>query len=93
MAKTTKALTEKIEKYLELKAQADAITEQADAIKEELKALAAAEESRTLTAGTHSVTLSEASRSTINAKEFAAAHPRLAAKFTKVTTYTTVKIK
>lgn len=93
MAVTKKNLKEKIVEYLKLKAEADALAKEADAIKAELKAFAAAEPSKTVTAGVHSVTITEAVRRSINAEEFRAAHPRLAAKFTKETPYSTVKIK
>ena len=98
MAKNTnipdaKALEARIEEYLELKAQADAFTKQADIIKEELKKIAEATTAQTVVVGAHSITITQATRESINTKEFKEAHPRLAAKFTKQTTYSTVRIK
>lgn len=93
MATTKKNLEARIEEYLKLKAEADAAAKKADAIKAELKALAAAEPAKTVTAGIHSVSITEATRKSINVEEFRAAHPRLAAKFTKETPYSTVKIR
>lgn len=87
------AIESRIQEYLELKAQADAFAKQADIIKEELKRIAEATPAQTVVVGAHSIVISHATRETINAKEFREAHPRLAAKFTKVTTYSTVKIK
>lgn len=90
---TKKDLTAKIEKFLELKQQIEELTKEQDAIKDALKAEASAAESRTIVLGEHSITLSERSRSSINVKEFTAAHPRLAAKFTKTTTYDVLTVK
>ena len=93
MAITKKNLEAKIEEYLKLKAEADAAAKKADAIKAELKAIAAAEPSKTVTDGIHSVSITETVRKSINVEEFKAAHPKLAVKFTKETPYSTVRIK
>lgn len=87
------AIESRIQEYLELKAQADAFAKQADIIKEELKRIAEATPAKTVVVGAHSITITQATRESINTKEFKEAHPRLAAKFTKVTTYSTVKIR
>lgn len=86
-------LTEDIEQYLVLQAQIKELSTQADAIKERLKAEALKEESGIIIAGPHSVRVDERTRSSINVKEFTEAHPRLAAKFTKVSVYNVVTIK
>lgn len=94
MAKMTKEMAEqKITRYLELQEQIKKATEEADALKAELKARANGEESRTLVVGSHTVTVTTASRKQVNAKALAEAHPKIAAKFTKVTAYDTVRIK
>lgn len=94
MAKITKAQAAlKIEDYLNLQAVIKAATKQADAIKAELKELAEANESRTYTVEDHAVTITTATRKTVDAKALAEAHPKIAAKFTKETSYDTVRIK
>ena len=86
-------LEAKINTYLELAAQIKALQDDADAIKKYLTGIADATEARAIAIGAHSITIAERERSTINAKEFAADHPRLAAKYTKVTKYDVVTIK
>lgn len=94
MAKMTKKeLTANVEKYIELQAQIKALTEEADALKDALKKETAATESRTLIVDNHTLSLVERTRSSISVKEFTAAHPRLAAKFTKVTSYDVFTVK
>lgn len=94
MAKMTKATArEKIEEYLNLQAVIKAATKEADAIKAELKELAEANESRTYVVEDHVVTVTTATRNTVDAKALAAAHPKIAEKFTKTSTYDTVRIK
>ena len=86
-------LEAKINTYLDLVAQIKALQDDADAIKKYLTGIADATEARAIAIGAHSITIAERERSTINAKEFAADHPRLAAKYTKVTKYDVVTIK
>ena len=86
-------LEAKINTYLELKAQIEALQADADAFKADLSAEAITQESRTLVVGIHSVSVREQTRSSINAKEFAKDHPRLAAKYTKTTKYDVVTIR
>jgi predicted phage-related endonuclease len=94
MAKMTKAIArEKIEEYLNLQAVIKTATKEADAIKAELKELAEANETRTYTVNDHAVIVTTATRNTVDAKALAAAHPKIAAKFTKETWYDTVRIK
>ena len=95
MAKNNRVikLTEDIEQYLVLRAQIQELSKEADAIKDRLELEALKEESGVLTVGPHSVRVDERTRSSINVKEFTEAHPRLAAKFTKVTTFYAVTIK
>ena len=64
-----------------------------DALKAELKELANGTEARTYVAGDHSVSITTATRKSVDAKALAAAHPKIAAKFTKETPYDTVRIK
>lgn len=94
MAKITKAQAEtKIERYLELQALIKEASKEADALKAELKELAEANESRTYIVDDHFVTVTTATRKSVDAKALAAAHPKIAAKFTKETQYDTVRIK
>lgn len=94
MAKITKAqATTKIERYLEIQALIKKVSQEADAIKEELKELADSKESRKYVVDDHSVSVTTATRKSVDAKALAEAHPKIAAKFTKETTYDTVRIK
>ena len=98
MAKITEAEAEtKIERYLELQALIKEASKEADALKAELKELAngteARTEARTYVAGDHSVSITTATRKSVDAKALAEAHPQIAAKFTKETPYDTVRIK
>jgi len=94
MAKITKAQAEtKIERYLELQALIKEASKAADALKAELKELANGTEARTYVAGDHSVSITTATRKSVDAKALAEAHPKIAAKFTKETPYDTVRIK
>jgi predicted phage-related endonuclease len=94
MAKMTKAqAATKIERYLALQAIIKEMSEEADTIKAELKELANANESRTYIVDDHAVTVTTTTRSTVDAKALAAAHPKIAEKFTKKSTYDTVRIK
>ena len=94
MAKITKAqAATKIEEYLNLQAVIKAATKEADALKAELKELAEGTEARTYVAGDHSVSITTATRKSVDAKALAEAHPKIAAKFTKETPYDTVRIK
>lgn len=94
MAKITKAqAATKIERYLALSAIIKEASKEADAIKAELKELAEANESRTYTVEDHAITITTSTRRSVDAKALAEAHPKIAAKFTKETTYDTVRIK
>lgn len=94
MARITKAvLKSNIEMYLNIQAQIKALNEEADSIKAFLKEQAAAAEDRTFTVDEHKVTLTECKRSSVDAKALAEAHPKIAEKFTKVTTYDVLKVK
>ena len=94
MAKITKTqAATKIERYLALQAAIKEMSKEADELKAELKELAEANESRTYTVDDHAVTVTTATRNTVDAKALAAAHPKIAEKFTKKSTYDTVRIK
>lgn len=94
MAKITKEqATTKIERYLELQALIKEASKEADALKAELKELARSTEARTYVAGEHSVSITTATRKSVDAKALAEAHPKIAAKFTKETPYDTVHIR
>ncbi len=94
MAKITKAqATTKIERYLELQALIKEASKEADALKAELKELANGTEARTYVAGDHSVTITTATRRSVDTKALTEAHPKIAAKFTRETPYDTVRIK
>lgn len=94
MARITKAvLKSNIEMYLNIQAQIKALTEEADSIKAFLKEQTENTEDRTLIVDEHKVTLTECKRSSVDAKALAEAHPKIAEKFTKVTTYDVLKVK
>lgn len=94
MAKITKAqATIKIERYLELQALIKEVSKEADALKAELKELANGTEAHTYVVEGHSVSVTTATRKSVDAKALAEAHPKIAAKFTKETSYDTVRIK
>ena len=94
MAKITKTqATTKIERYLKLQERIKRDSKEADAIKAELKELAEANENRTYTVENHAVIITTATRKNVDAKALAAAHPKIAEKFTKETNYDTVRIK
>lgn len=94
MAKTTKAqAVTKIKRYLELQAIIKEASKEADALKADLKELAEGTEARTYVAEDHSVSITTATRKSVDAKALAEAHPKIAAKFTKETIYDTVRIK
>ena len=74
MAKITKAQAEtKIERYLELQALIKEASKEADALKAELKELANGTEARTYVAGDHSVSITTATRKSVDAKALAVA--------------------
>lgn len=94
MARITKAvLKSNIEMYLNIQAQIKALTEEADSIKAFLKEQTENTEGRVLVVDEHKVTLTECKRSSVDAKALAEAHPKIAEKFTKVTTYDILKVK
>lgn len=94
MARITKAvLKSNIEMYLSIQAQIKALTEEADSIKAFLKEQTENTEGRVLVVDEHKVTLTECKRSSVDAKALAEAHPKIAEKFTKVTTYDVLKVK
>lgn len=94
MAKMAKAtLIACVENYLDIQAQIKVLEKQADDLKKVLRAEAEKAPAGTIVAGEHSITLTECTRNSIDVKEFTAAHPKLAEKYTKTTTYTMLKVK
>lgn len=93
MSKKQQELTVDIEKYLELKDKAKELEKELEALKKKLTAEANSSESRSVIVGSHTISLSSRTRSSINVKEFTAAHPRLAAKFTNITEYDVLNVK
>lgn len=94
MARITKAvLKSNIEMYLNIQAQIKALNEEADSIKAFLKEQTENTEDRILVVDEHKVTLTTCERSSVDAKALAEAHPKIAEKFTKVTTYDVLRIK
>ena len=87
-----KVVTEKIEAYLALKKQIAELTKLLDNQKAELRAYVTDSDSK-LTVGEHSISVKTCTRNTIDTKALQAAHPKLAEKFMKNTTYETVVIK
>ena len=74
MAKITKAQAAvKIERYLELQALIKEASKEADALKAELKELANGTEARTYVAEGHSVSVTTATRKSVDAKALAEA--------------------
>lgn len=94
MAKIKKAEAQaKIERFLQLQALIKASEAELETLKAELKALAVANESRTYVCGTHTVSVTTASRKGIDIKTLEASHPKIAAKFVTATPYDIVRIK
>ena len=87
-----KVVTEKIEAYLTLKKQIAALTKQLDTQKEELRSYVTSSDNK-LYVDEHSITVKMCTRSTVDTKALQAAHPKLAEKFMKNTTYESVVIK
>ncbi len=85
-------LTFKIAEYLAIKQQIAELSANLDAKKAELRAYVAEGDDK-LTVGKHSITVKQCTRSTVDTKALQAAHPKLAEKFIKTTSYETVTIK
>lgn len=85
-------LTFKIAEYLALKQQITELSANLDAKKAELRTFVADGENK-LTVGKHSVTVKQCTRAAIDTKALQAAHPKLAEKFMKTTSYETVTVK
>lgn len=85
-------ITFKIAEFLALKNQIAEMTKTLDKQKEELRGYLDAG-SDTLSVGDHSITVKRCTRNTIDTKALQAAHPKLAEKFMKTTSYDTVTIK
>lgn len=83
----------KIEQFLALKAQIAELTKAQDAIKAELSDLAKTYDNDKLATDNHSVSVTVCQNTTIDKKALMEAHPKLAAKFLKVTSYERVNIK
>jgi predicted phage-related endonuclease len=87
-----KVVNEKIEAYLALKKQIAELTKQLDTQKEELRSYVTSSNNK-LYVDEHSITVKICTRSTVDTKALQAAHPKLAEKFMRNTTYETVVIK
>ena len=87
-----KVVTEKIEAYLALKKQIADLTKQLDTQKEELRSYVTSSDNK-LYVDEHSITVKLCTRSTVDTKALQAAHPKLAEKFMKTTSYETVTVK
>lgn len=85
-------LTFKIAEYLAIKQQIAELSANLDAKKAELRAHIA-EGANKLTVGKHSITVKQCTRTAVDTKALQAAHPKLAEKFIKTTSYETVNIK
>ena len=85
-------LTFKIAEYLAIKQQIAELSANLDAKKAELRACIADGDDK-LTVGKHSITVRQCTRTAIDTKALQAAHPKLAEKFLKTTTYESVLIK
>ena len=82
----------KIETFLALKAQIEALTKQQDEIKTELSELAKNNDNK-YTVNNHSISVSLCKTTSIDKKALMEAHPKLAAKFLKETEYWRTVIK
>ena len=89
----TNNIDTKIEQFLALKAQIAELTKAQDAIKAELSDLAKTHDNDKLVTDNHSVSVTVCQNTTIDKKALMEAHPKLAAKFLKVTSYERVNIK
>ena len=87
-----KVVTEKIEAYLALKKQIAALTKQLDTQKEELRSYVTRSDNK-LYVDEHSIIVKQCTRTAVDTKALQAAHPKLAEKFIKTTSYETVTIK
>lgn len=85
-------LSEKIEAFVVLKQQIAELTQQLDQQKAELRTYLT-DGADTRVVGKHSITVKHCTRNAIDTKALQAAHPRLADKFMKTTSYDTVTIK
>ena len=85
-------LTFKIAEYLAIKQQIAELSANLDAKKAELRACIV-EGADKLTVGKHSITVKQCTRTAVDTKALQAAHPKLAEKFIKTTSYETVTIK
>ena len=85
-------LNAKVESFIALKQQIAELTKQLDNQKAELRAYVTDSESK-LTVGDHFISVKTCTRNTIDTKALQAAHPKLAEKFMKNTTYESVVIK
>lgn len=86
------ALSEKIEAFVALKQQIAELTQQLDQQKAELRTYLT-DGADTRIAGNHSITVKHCTRNQVDTKALQAAHPKLADKFMKTTSYDTVIIK
>lgn len=85
-------LNAKVESFIALKNHIAELTKLLDSQKAELRAYVTDSDSK-LTVGDHSISVKICTRSTVDTKALQAAHPKLAEKFMKTTTYETVLIK
>ena len=85
-------LTFKIAEYLAIKQQIAELSANLDAKKAELRAYIV-EGADKLTVGKHSIAVKQCTRTAVDTKALQAAHPKLAEKFIKTTSYETVTIK
>lgn len=85
-------LNAKVESFIALKNHIAELTKLLDSQKAELRAYVTDSDSK-LTVGDHSISVKTCTRSTVDTKALQAAHPKLAEKFMKTTTYETVLIK
>lgn len=97
MAKTLGIAQETLDAYFELDAQIKALEakreEVKQSIKEQMKAHGVDKYTEVKKSTQVTVSLTTSTRTTINYKEFAAVHPRLAKKFAIVSSYETLSIR
>jgi predicted phage-related endonuclease len=85
-------LNAKVESFIALKNQIAELTKRLDSQKAELRAYVTGGDAK-LTVGDHSISVKTCTRSAVDTKALQAAHPKLAEKFMKTTTYESVLIK
>ena len=84
---------EALDRYLELQAQIEQLSKEADVLKAQLKEATAAEDDRKLVLNGHKLTIRTQTKTSISYNEVVKIHPRLAKKFGRTTSYDVFTIR